>query len=148
MNGYANSLSEKRVVPLRLQVQAEWARRLKHQLTLHDDEAANDDDIPRGVTVWASAVGLQRTVMTWRWMRVQGIVMLEDPLAITANVQFMNDCGTPVPENKRILILNTMVHDLPWQERINSPQSLPAPTSLVHPAARAPRRAQLGARAY
>jgi len=145
MFSYSDMSVPRRSVPLRAQSQAEWARRLRHQITL-PDEGHSACDADSGVTVWASEIGLQRAVITWRWIRSQNIVMLEDPLSISTNVRFMSDAGMPLSDSRRVLMLNEIVHDLPWQTLVNAPSRIrPAPARRQQPSV--PRVQHAGAHA-
>jgi hypothetical protein len=76
-------------------------------------------DFRVGATVWVLRQPDAKAAIAWEWAEVrEGVVALSDPNSLVSNIQIV---GAPMglervdPIGRKRLILNTIVHSLPWQ---------------------------------
>lgn len=72
----------------------------------------------RGDTVWAAASG--SIAIGWEWVQVvRNVVALADPMSITSNlIPVDGQDDRAVPECRRLVLLNNLVHAAPWQASV------------------------------
>ncbi len=75
-----------------------------------------------GATVWVLREPDTRAAIAWEWAELrEGVVALSDPNSLVSNIQFV---GAPMgleqvdPIRLKRLVLNTIVHGLPWQSAV------------------------------
>lgn len=75
-----------------------------------------------GMTAWVWTEGTRRAVIAWEWIELSmGVLVLADPNALMSNLMFtgsMQGMERVDPRSRNVLMLNTIVHGLPWQERV------------------------------
>lgn len=70
----------------------------------------------QGMTLWACETPRGPAGLGWEWIEVRPRVLaLADPMHMISNLRLVDDEGVPIPESKRVLVLNSLVHALPWQ---------------------------------
>jgi hypothetical protein len=79
----------------------------------------------QGQVTWVSAkqpdIGL-----AWDWVEVvPGVVALEDPLQIVCNVEVTDAASRKLDADGRRLMLNRVVHRLPWQRAVRDKLASP-----------------------
>lgn len=69
----------------------------------------------KGDTVWAAASG--SIAIGWEWVQVvRNVVALADPMSITSNlIPVEGKDDRALPECRRLVLLNNLVHAAPWQ---------------------------------
>ncbi len=77
-----------------------------------------------GATVWVWRVPDARAAIAWEWAELrEGVVALSDPNSLVSNIHIV---GAPTglervdPIGRKRLVLNTIVHGLPWQSTVLS----------------------------
>ncbi len=112
--------------PIRLKAgaSARWRQHLAHRLTMEDEGA--DGAAPSGVTVWAATLREQQAVVSWRWVMVDGAPVIEDPMGIWSNIEFVDDAAQPVRPGRVVLELGSLVCSLPWQPLVPRRERAPA----------------------
>lgn len=82
------------------------------------------DDAPQlwaGQTTWAWQERGMCHAVGWDWIEMQrGVIVLADPMALITNVEFASHEQGEKGERQRILLLNSIVYLLPWQEQVRS----------------------------
>lgn len=77
-----------------------------------------------GLTAWIWSRGSEQAVIAWEWIELStGVLVLADPNALASNLRFVGEVqGMERMEhrNRNVLMLNTIVHGLRWQERVLS----------------------------
>ncbi len=75
-----------------------------------------------GATVWVWREPDARAAIAWEWAELrEGVVALSDPNSLVSNIDFV---GAPMglervdPVGRKRLVLNTIVHGLPWQSAV------------------------------
>lgn len=86
------------------------------QLNFEHLETAIDDDDPSprapfGFTLWKAA----DLRLGWDWIAQNGTVLLLAPLSIVTNASVVGADGHRLTERELNLLLNVVVHKLPWQ---------------------------------
>lgn len=78
--------------------------------------SSDDAGLRCGQAIWGSVEdGDEPFGLAWDWREVrEGLVALSDPMTIISNVVLIED-GEPVDEFKRIVHLNSVIYQLPWQ---------------------------------
>jgi hypothetical protein len=80
------------------------------------------DDCPElwaGQTTWAWHKDGVWHAVGWDWIELQrDVLVLADPMALVSNLQFAGHEQNEVGERQRILLLNSIVYLLPWQEQV------------------------------
>jgi hypothetical protein len=72
-----------------------------------------------GSTVWVGAIAGAYAGLAWEWVEVRpGVLMLADPNSITTNLQMVDKSGRPQEELHALIMLNRVLHRLPWQEAV------------------------------
>jgi hypothetical protein len=84
-----------------------------------------------GATVWVLRERDAKAAIAWEWAELrEGVVALSDPNSLLSNIQIV---GAPVglehvdPIGRKRLILNTIVHGLPWQSAVLRALQTPRP---------------------
>ena len=106
----------------------------QHYKTLCD-RTADAEPSRGGSTIWVCTLGSIEAAIAWDWVELtSGVLALADPNALVSNLRFVG----PVrglerldAELGKILLLNTIVHGLNWQDRVL------AELGDAHPAGRA-----------
>lgn len=84
----------------------------------HVDTDVNPDDpdaeIPYGFTLWRSG----DIHLGWDWVTHGEILLLLAPMNIVANTEVLGNDGCSLPAREQVLILNAIVHQLPWQATV------------------------------
>ena len=77
-----------------------------------------------GATVWVLREPETLAAIAWEWAELrEGVVVLSDPNSLVSNIHFV---GPPIgleqvdPIGRKRLVLNTIVHGLPWQSAVLS----------------------------
>lgn len=77
-----------------------------------------------GATVWVLREPDTLAAIAWEWAELrEGVVVLSDPNSLVSNIHFV---GPPMglvqvdPIGRKRLVLNTIVHGLPWQSAVLS----------------------------
>lgn len=77
-----------------------------------------------GLTAWVWTEGTKRAVIAWEWIELSvGVLVLADPNALASNLSFVGavqGMEHVEPRKRNVLLLNTIVHGLRWQERVLS----------------------------
>lgn len=75
-----------------------------------------------GATVWVSNAPHEGAAIAWEWAELrEGVLAIADPNSLASNIDLI---GTPAgleqadPIARRRLVLNTIVHGLPWQTAV------------------------------
>ena len=72
-----------------------------------------------GQTVWAGLVADSKAGMSWDWVLLsRGSIAMADPMSVVSNLRFIREHGESVIAREAILLLNVLVHNLPWQEEV------------------------------
>jgi hypothetical protein len=72
-----------------------------------------------GQTLWSATAGQGQVGMAWDWVQIaQGVVAMADPMSVVSNVQLLGEQGEVLTPLQASLILNELVHDLPWQAEV------------------------------
>ena len=75
-----------------------------------------------GSTVWVGAIDGVYAGLAWEWVELRpGVLMLADPNSIITNLQVMaagRQRQNPLSPLDATVSLNTVLHRLPWQERV------------------------------
>lgn len=86
------------------------------QMNPMDDES---DGTGRGQSLWLSYIGGCPMAIAWEWAEaLPGVPVLLDPMHILSNAVVVDEDGELVDEDQFIILLNTAVYQLPWQERL------------------------------
>ncbi|MBQ0946313.1 hypothetical protein KAK07_23440 [Ideonella sp. 4Y16] len=84
----------------------------------HVDTDVNPDDpdaeIPYGFTLWRSG----DVHLGWDWVTHGEILLLLAPMNIVTNTKVLGNDGCTLAEREQILLLNAIVHRLPWQATV------------------------------
>lgn len=98
------------------------ARTLQHLNTIIDARSEDAIGLRRGQILWGSAPSNQSRVgIAFEWGEVSDQVpTLADPMSIVSNLLFADDRGRPLDQSQQILCLNTVIHEIPWQDSIPS----------------------------
>ncbi|MBK6616394.1 hypothetical protein [Ottowia sp.] len=82
-----------------------------------------------GQTSWSYRQGGVVVAIGWDWAEIQrGVIALADPMAIVCNARFIGHSGEVLNERMKVLALNAIVYQLPWQEQVCAvvfPKSVP-----------------------
>lgn len=94
----------------------------QHYRTTLCDLEQTDDYLRSGSTVWISSIGTLRAAIAWDWLEMmQGILVLANPNGLISNLCFTGEAkGLGRVDNglRKVLLLNTIVHGLNWQDRV------------------------------
>jgi len=72
-------------------------------------------DALKGDTVWVAANG--SIAIGFEWVQVvRTVVALADPMSIASNLAPVDDGDSMVGESRRAMLLNRLVHEMPWQQ--------------------------------
>lgn len=87
------------------------------------------DDEPQlwaGQTTWAWEDGGLCHAVGWDWVEMQrDVIVLSDPMALITNVEFAAYGSDEHAARRGILLLNSLVYLLPWQDQVRSGLRLP-----------------------
>lgn len=79
-----------------------------------------------GQTVWGTTVDGRPVGIAWDWGEVcDGVVALSDPMMVVSNLCLLDDDGVCLDEDHRVLTLNALIHELPWQGAVSPPRATP-----------------------
>lgn len=79
-------------------------------------EAASRACPREGITIWDSEFAGQRLGLAWRWVvRGHRVIAMADPMRIISNARWICADGQPASQERSVLLLNELVHSLPWQ---------------------------------
>lgn len=97
---------------------AAWIGQLRHRMTTR---AAAESGLRSGVSVWESDWEGEKLGIAWGWVvRGHRVIALEDPMQIATNAQLVLADGQPLTPAMSIVQINTIVHELPWQDWVAS----------------------------
>jgi len=106
------------------------------------------DDEPglwAGQTTWAWDEKGVRHAVGWDWVEMQrDVLVLSDPMALVSNIAFPSHEKSELGERRRVLLLNSIVYLLPWQEQVR--MGLGRSTSKVSQLSVGPKSARIGGR--
>jgi len=72
-----------------------------------------------GQTIWVGLLRHGRAAIGWDWVLMsRGSIALADPMSIVSNLRFIGEQGETVTTPRSMLLLNVLVHDLPWQDEV------------------------------
>lgn len=72
-----------------------------------------------GQTVWAGTLAGAEAGMAWDWIEVaHGVVAMADPMSVVTNLRILGDEGEVLTAAAAALVLNGIVHGLPWQDMV------------------------------
>lgn len=88
-------------------------------ISTHIRESDSVTGLRGGDTVWMLDGDESPTGMAWEWHEVRpGVVMLADPNAIVTNLQIIDREQQRVQGLDKIIVVNRIVHQLPWQRAV------------------------------
>jgi hypothetical protein len=98
------------------------ATRWEHVATQSAPLAA--DGAHTGATLWASSDREVRGAIAWEWVELaKGVFVLANPNALVSNIRLRSEPDDLVgvqPALRRLMVLNSIVHALPWQDRVRA----------------------------
>lgn len=72
-----------------------------------------------GQTIWAGVVAGCEAGMAWDWVEVaHGVLAMADPMSVITNLRVLGDEGQVLTAAEAALVLNGIVHALPWQDEV------------------------------
>lgn len=106
--------------PLLWQAASHVPTGFRHLSTHVDSSAAGNHSRASGQTIWAGVVGGCEAGMAWDWIEIaQGVVAMVDPMSVITNLRILGDEGEVLTSAEAALVLNGIVHALPWQAEVN-----------------------------
>lgn len=76
-----------------------------------------------GQTVWGTVVDGRPIGIAWDWGEVcEGVLALSDPMLVVSNLCLLGQDGLCLDDDHRVMNLNTLIHQLPWQEAVQTPR--------------------------
>lgn len=98
-----------------------------HHLSTHVDLPADRvHGRACGQTIWAGTVDGAEAGMAWDWVEVAaGVVAMADPMSVITNLRILGDAGEVLTANAAALVLNGIVHALPWQDEVGRALATP-----------------------
>lgn len=113
-----------------------WPSFLHMSTHVHQERCGSEPCV--GSTVWVGAIKGAHAGLAWEWVELRpGVLMLADPNSIITNLRVMDVGRQPLNPLDATVSLNTVLHRLPWQERVctvvasaregRRPDSLPTP---------------------
>lgn len=76
-------------------------------------------DLLLGQTSWWYRQGGRIVAIGWDWVEIQReVIALADPMAIVSNARFIGHSGEVLNDRMKVLALNAIVYQLPWQEQV------------------------------
>jgi len=97
------------------------------ELTLqHDDTSQLPMPVDAGIgaattygcTTWSAQTRSGRVGIQWNWVETDGIVVMENPMALVSNAAMRLRCQVPTFESSLMLHLLSTINQLPWQEDV------------------------------
>jgi hypothetical protein len=71
----------------------------------------------RGQVLWGMRFSGRTVGIAWDWEEAQrNVVALADPMRVASNIILTDDNGELVGPSARIMCLNSLIHQLPWQD--------------------------------
>jgi len=95
-----------------------------------------------GRVLWGSDRGAGGAAIAWDWREVRcGVLAIADPMSIQSNIELLDVDGRRLQDSHRIVLLNWLVYQLPWQQRLLAPRPRSGgPLRGAPPGQRAPAR--------
>lgn len=76
-----------------------------------------------GQTVWGTVLHGKQVGIAWDWGEVcSGVVALSDPMLVVSNLCLVDADGVCLDDDHRVLNLNALIHQLPWQTAVRAPR--------------------------
>jgi hypothetical protein len=73
----------------------------------------------RGQAVWTADCAAGMTGLAWEWVEVRpGVIALADPMNILSNLCVVDESSAPVPDSRRAMVLNRLIHSVDWQPQV------------------------------
>lgn len=70
----------------------------------------------KGLTLWACETARGPIGLAWEWSEIRPRVpALTDQMHMATNLCLVDAEGRTIPESRKVLVLNALVHSLPWQ---------------------------------
>ena len=97
----------------------EWqsaVRRLRHLGTsVQSDEQS--EGLRYGQIVWGGEKSGAMFGMAWDWREIaENVIVMSDPMAVITNVTLLSDDGVEVSASRKVIVMNTAIYSLPWQD--------------------------------
>jgi hypothetical protein len=74
---------------------------------------------PIGQTLWIDPATRGEVGVAWDWIQLaRGVVAMADPMSVVSNLQLIDRSGRVLTAFESALHLNSLVHDLPWQNEV------------------------------
>jgi hypothetical protein len=98
--------------------------KLRHLGTsVHAEES--DEGLRQGQVLWGVDEAAYAIGIAWDWAEVRhDVVAVADPMKVLSNVTLVDEDGVCLEESRRIVYLNSAIHELHWQEGICGPRAL------------------------
>lgn len=102
------------------------AARMRHLCT-SVTPGMNANDCVVGQTMFGCDCQGEQIGVAWDWIALkESVLVITDPMTILSNLQFVDAEGSPQPERCRILHLNDLVANMPWQPAVKAAAMLRA----------------------
>ena len=117
--------------PVRTTVQ-EWVGALSNmrQLSASITPGAGASERAQGQVLWGTLDPDKPIGIAWDWAEMRDrVVALSDPMNVLSNVVLVDDDGACIDDNRRIVYLNSAIHEFGWQSQVSprrAPQALAA----------------------
>jgi hypothetical protein len=108
----------------------------------HTGTKLNETDPPTslgsGHTTWVAEIGDSQIGLAWHWLEIRPAVLVHaDPNGIYTNLRLQESVGdVKLGELRRIVILNSIIYELRWQDVVNreieKQRRVPRPHSATH----------------
>lgn len=96
------------------------ALRMRHMCTSVTPSSGANDCIV-GQTMFGCGFDGEQIGIAWDWIVLHGSVLaMTDPMTILSNLHFVDADGRPQAERCRILHLNDLVANMPWQPAVKA----------------------------
>ncbi|HNT37931.1 MAG TPA: hypothetical protein PKO45_02310 [Rubrivivax sp.] len=90
-----------------------------HLSTRVDEDSGGLHCRASGQTIWAGTVAGCEAGMAWDWIEVaHGVLAMADPMSVITNLRFLGSAGEVLTAAEAALVLNGIVHALPWQDEV------------------------------
>jgi hypothetical protein len=98
--------------------------KLRHLGTsVHGEES--ESGLRQGQVLWGVNESAYEIGIAWDWAEIrEDVVALSDPMKVLSNVMLVDDDGICLDESRRLVHLNSAIHELRWQEGICGPRAL------------------------
>lgn len=71
----------------------------------------------RGQVLWGMRFSGRTVGIAWDWEEAQrNVVAMADPMRVASNIILTDDKGELVAQSARIMCLNSLIHQLRWQD--------------------------------